>query len=106
MEILRDPSHTRGLCVAELFGLLQQDGCGLIVDESSREKTQLEVGLELVAWMESTKTSSENQEEIIKTFEEELKEDGKPCTGMHAYRDEKGNICFKHKWTVAIGLKE
>ena len=92
--------------MSELFGLLQQNGCGLKIEDSSREKSQLEVGMVLDPWMEATETSSEHQEKITKVFEEELKEDGKPCTGMHAYRDEKGNVCFKHKYTVAIGVKE
>ena len=105
MEILRDPSHTRALAVTELFDLVK--GCGLKADESSIKQSQLEVGMDLIAWMDSTKTSPENETKIIKAFETELQE-GKanPTTGMHAYRDEAGRICFKHKYTVAIGIKE
>lgn len=105
MEILRDPSHTRALAVTELFDLVK--GCGLKIDESSIKQSQLEVGMDLSAWMESTKTSPEHQTEIIKSFKMALEEGGgNPSTGMHAYRDEAGKMCFKHKYTVAIGLKE
>ena len=105
MEILRDPSHTRALAVTELFDLLKI--CGLKADESSIKQTQLEVGMDLIAWMDSTKTSPENEAKIVKAFETELQEgDDKPFTGMHAYRDETGRICFRHKYTVAIGIKE
>ena len=105
MEILRDPSHTRALTVTELFDLVK--GSGLQVDESSIKQTQLEVGKDLIAWMDSTKTSPESETKIVKAFEAVLQEgDDNPSTGMHAYRDEAGRICFRHKYTVAIGIKE
>ena len=106
LEILRDPSHTRGLPVGELVDLLRQAGPGVKIDEDKTAKTPLEVGMDVVAWMESTKTSDENQKEIIKAFEADLNGEG-PSTGMNAYRDEETkNICFKHKWAVVVGIKE
>ena len=104
MEILRDPSHTQALAVTELFDLVK--GSGLKVDEATIKQSQLEVGMDLIAWMDSTKTSPENEAKIVEAFEAELQEgDAKQFTGMHAYRDEAGRICFKHKYTEAYNYK-
>ena len=100
LEILRDPSHTRCLSRGELVSLVEGQERMRVVEG---EEEWLEVGMDLEAWMTSTDTPPDKQEEIIQAMKIEL--DGGPKTGMDVYRDEGGRICFKHRWTVVVGVK-
>ena len=131
LERLRDPSHTTALTAAQLISLLQTASGGKLdvtvngndfvnategqldvtTDTHTHTSTAagvvripyLENGMNLSEWMNSTNTIPSARVVIERSMDIEL--GGGTGTGMRAYRDENNEVCFKHRYVIAIGQK-
>jgi hypothetical protein len=59
--------------------------------------------MNLSEWMNSTNTIPSARVVIERSMDIEL--GGGTGTGMRAYRDENNEVCFKHRYVIAIGQK-
>ena len=96
IETFRDHSHQTTLSEAELTNLYTSRGMTV------NDVTKKEVPVSLQAWMDLTKTSPEDQAEIIDKMKKDIS--GGEKTGFEPYmKDDK--IYFNQKWVYIIGTK-
>lgn len=96
-ERLRDPSHTIGLSTNALLNMAVEVGFD-IVHEAVRD-----IEVDLVSWLNLTKTPSEARKLIQDSIESELT--GQAKTGMRPFKRE-DSYFFLHNWVTVVGIKK
>ena len=102
LERLRDPSHTVMLSRAEICSLLER--CGLTPSFSAPDTPLLTNAMDLKAWMDATKTKPHAVQQIERSLEIEMKEDGTK-TGMGPFMGKDERIFFTHNYAVFQAAK-
>ena len=112
LENLRDPTHTRFLTKSELVSIFMDCGITPFFDDQNNKgmlpalPTFTNV-MDLKGWMQSTNTSSANQQVIEECILKELDHKGHSYrTGFQPFRSQKHNdIAFLHNYAIAQGFK-
>jgi SAM-dependent methyltransferase len=96
LERLRDPSHNRTLTVAEIRGLLTDNGASITAT------ARRDHALDLEDWMSRSGTPSPARSAIRERLDQELA--GGQRTGLRPYRRADGTISFNHEWLTLTAV--
>ena len=96
IERLRDPSHAAALPKDALIALLKDAGIAVMNVATRRNEVNL------VEWMNQTKTPADIRELIVASFKNEL--DGGEVTGMQPFIQNDA-VMFIHTWCIVVGKK-
>lgn len=96
IEIMRDDSHVKNISRKEFMKLYEKNNFVIIKNQST------EISVSLDAWLDLTKTSSQNAEKIRRKMENDI--NGKEKTGFNPYFVE-NKIYFLQRWLLIIGEK-